>query len=220
MSFDPYQPPQSETQTSAQSRNDGGGLGVGTLAAALLGAAMAAQLIEVAVWITIVDPATFETITNVVRSVGGVVRLAGVVVFLVWIHRIIRNAHAFGVQGLSYSPGAAVGYWFIPLLNVVHGYRVVAEAWRASDPDDAGGGGHRWISRRADNLILHWWLAYMASRIVVVVARYDTRPELWIIGIVVEVVALVLMTLVVRRLDARQRAYARRLLMRSHGSAV
>lgn len=217
MTFDPYQPPHSETQASAQSRN---GVGVGTLAAALLGAAMGAQLIEVAVWLTILDPATFDTITNIVRAFGGVLRLAGVVVFLVWIHRIIRNAHAFGVQGLSYSPGAAVGYWFVPLLNIVHGYRVVAEAWRASDPEDAGYNGHRWISRRADNLVLHWWLAYMASRIVVVVARYDTRPELWIIGVVVEVVAVVLMTLVIRRLDARQRAYARELLVRSHTSVV
>lgn len=218
MTFDPYQPPRSERQDSAQSTNDAGWLNVGTFAAMLLGTAVGAQLIEIGVWLTIGEPTMYVTITSTVGQIAGVVRLAGIAVFLVWIHRVIRNAHAFGVQGLQHSPAAAVGYWFIPLLNLVHGYRVVAEAWRTSDPEDAGNNGHRWMSRRADNLILHWWLAYLASRVVITVARFDTRPAIWITGVAVEVVAVVLMTLVVRRLDARQGAYARRLLTRSRAS--
>ena len=218
--FDPYQPPQSETQASAQSRNDGGGSRVGTLAAALLGAGVGTQLIEVAVWLTVSDPDMFDDVTSTVRTVATVLRLSGIVAFLIWSHRIISNVIGFGVRGLRYTPGAAVGYWFFPGINLVHGYRVVAEAWRASDPEDAGDDSHRWISRRADNLILHWWLAYMASRIVALVGRYDARPALWITGVVVEVVAVVLMAIVIRRLDARQRAYARELLVRSRPSAA
>ena len=175
MTFDPYQSPRSERQ---EAPSGAGWSKVGTLAAALLGAAVGAQLIEIGVWLPLGEPAAFADIVSTVRPIAGVIRVAGIAAFLVWIHRVIRNAHAFGARGLAYSPGAAVGYWFIPLLNLVHGYRVVVEAWRASDPEDAGSEGQRWKSRDADNVILHGWLAYLASRVVIVVARFDARPAI------------------------------------------
>src|SRR5690349_16122694 len=34
--------------------------------------------------------------------------------FLIWVHQTYRNLSALGAQDLTYSPGWAVGYFFIP----------------------------------------------------------------------------------------------------------
>ncbi|MFC1995866.1 DUF4328 domain-containing protein [Chloroflexota bacterium] len=40
------------------------------------------------------------------------------VLFYMWIHRAHRNLPSLGVSGLKYSPGWAVGGFFIPILNL------------------------------------------------------------------------------------------------------
>jgi heme/copper-type cytochrome/quinol oxidase subunit 2 len=59
----------------------------------------------------------------------------GVVVFLVWIHRASKNLHSFGKPKLNYSPGWAVGWFFIPIMSLFKPYQAVAEIAKASKPD-------------------------------------------------------------------------------------
>ena len=47
--------------------------------------------------------------------VGGLVTLAAIVVWLVWQYRARSNLDGLGAVGLRYSPGWAVGWWFIPV---------------------------------------------------------------------------------------------------------
>jgi len=62
------------------------------------------------------------------------VYFATVVAFLMWMHRAHRNLPALGAQNLKYSPGWAVGGWFVPFLNLVRPYQVMGEIWRESKP--------------------------------------------------------------------------------------
>ena len=44
--------------------------------------------------------------------------LATAVVFGIWIVRANKNARALGAKNLSASPGWALGYFFVPILNL------------------------------------------------------------------------------------------------------
>ncbi|HMA36213.1 MAG TPA: DUF4328 domain-containing protein [Chloroflexia bacterium] len=66
---------------------------------------------------------------------GGAVGLAAGVLFLIWIYRAHRNLPALGAACLKYSPGWAVGGFFVPFVSLVLPFRVMAEIWKASQPE-------------------------------------------------------------------------------------
>lgn len=64
--------------------------------------------------------------------------IAAVVTFARWEHRAARNARRLD-ETCSFTPGWAVGWWFIPVLNLVLPYRVMRELWRASGRGEPAG---------------------------------------------------------------------------------
>lgn len=58
--------------------------------------------------------------------------------YLIWMHRAHGNLPALGATKLQYSPGWAVGGWFVPFLNLVRPYQVTQEIWKYSQPDEPG----------------------------------------------------------------------------------
>ena len=65
-----------------------------------------------------------------------IIYLATVVFFLIWLYRAYNNLRAFSGRSLNYSPGWAVGSFFIPFANLVIPYRAVKEVWQKSGPPD------------------------------------------------------------------------------------
>jgi hypothetical protein len=63
-----------------------------------------------------------------------VLQLVTVIAFLVWFHRSHRNLSALGNERLKYTPGWAVGGFFVPFLNLVRPLQVMREIWHGSDP--------------------------------------------------------------------------------------
>ena len=65
--------------------------------------------------------------------------IATVIFFCVWLYRAYDNLRAFNTWSrLEYSPGWAVGSFFVPFVNLVIPYRAVREVWQKSGlPDDA-----------------------------------------------------------------------------------
>jgi hypothetical protein len=77
------------------------------------------------------------------------------IIFLKWIYRSYKNIQGFGAQGLRFSPGWAVGYYFIPILSLIRPVQVMSEIWRASDdPRD-------WSKRPGSWLIASWWTLFL-----------------------------------------------------------
>ena len=70
-----------------------------------------------------------------------VVFIVAVVLFLRWLHLCYRNLLELGTKGLRFTPGWAVGYWFVPILNVVKPKQALDDLWRATDVrvDDLSG---------------------------------------------------------------------------------
>ena len=62
---------------------------------------------------------------------------ATIVVFLMWLYRASSNLRAFNPWSRTeYSPGWAVGWFFIPFGNLFMPYRAIKEVWQKSGPPD------------------------------------------------------------------------------------
>lgn len=93
------------------------------------------------------------------------VYLVTIVTFLIWLHCSYKNLLAFGANGLKASPGWAVGYWFIPILNLFKPLFIVNEVWNNSDYRQ--GGTHRISYSNTSSPKLHtsWWFAWIVSNV-------------------------------------------------------
>jgi len=112
-----------------------------------------------------------DAISRVVAflSIGFVVTTA--IAFLIWQFKSVRNLPALGISDGKFSPEWSVGAWFIPLLNLVHGYLIMAKLWRTSSigPDRA------WKSAPVSRLIPIWWLTCLASGLFAFLSPYPSQ---------------------------------------------
>jgi hypothetical protein len=108
------------------------------------------------------------TVTALMSLVLGVVLLivylVVVIFWLMWVHRTYRNLPALGAVGLNYTPGWAVGYHFIPILNLFRPLQVMRETWRASDVRYSRG--TDWQVLNVPALLGWWWAMHLISAIV------------------------------------------------------
>jgi len=86
--------------------------------------------------------------------IATVVVLAAGVVWLFWQHRAQKNLQLLGAR-TKYSPGWAVGWWFVPVANIWMPYQTMRELYATSLPNPDGS--------RASNtpVIGWWWVAYL-----------------------------------------------------------
>lgn len=88
-----------------------------------------------------------------------VVFLLTAIVFSTWINRAHHNVRGFGAEAMTITPGWAVGYFFIPILNLFRPYKAMSELWRASQsPGD-------WISN-STGLVPLWWTLWILNLIL------------------------------------------------------
>ena len=79
-------------------------------------------------------PVTYIVI-GLVAILEILLRILTIIFFLIWLHRAYKNLPALGAKNLEFSPGWAVGWWFIPFANLVKPYQIMSELWNASDSD-------------------------------------------------------------------------------------
>ncbi|MEV7727930.1 DUF4328 domain-containing protein [Streptomyces sp. NPDC087917] len=138
-------------------------------------------------------------------------RLATMVVFIIWFHRVRSNGQVFRPDGFTQSTGWAIGGWFVPIAQFFFPYRTARETWEASiqlAPD----GSYRRVSNAP---VTAWWLMFVAMMLIdrafgSLYERAETAEEIGgasALGAVSDlsaVVAAVLAFLFVRRLTALQ----------------
>jgi uncharacterized protein DUF4328 len=89
-------------------------------------------------------------------AVDGLVFVAAVVVWCIWQHHAQANAIELSGGGLRFTPGWAVGWWFIPIANLWKPFQAVRELWKASH-----GGGWQTVATWA--LLGWWWATWIAG---------------------------------------------------------
>lgn len=151
------------------------------------------------------------------------VYIATIVAWLLWQHRAHSNLRPLGAGWLEFSPGWAVGYFFIPFVNLVRPYQVVRELWRESQPADAGGGiaGLSFTVATGAPLVGWWWGFWLASNVLAnVYGRLADAPNMQmpaaLVGLIshsVSIVAAALAILLVRTIDRMQTERSRQLAL-------
>lgn len=69
---------------------------------------------------------------------ASIVELVTAVLVLRWFYRANKNLHARSVPGLDFTPGWAVGWFFVPVINLWKPYQVMRELfWASSDYSSA-----------------------------------------------------------------------------------
>lgn len=95
---------------------------------------------------------TRERIIMVIRLM---VYFVTVIFFSCWTYRVAWNVRALGARRLSFTPGWAVGYYFIPILWLWKPYLAMKEIWKASvDPE-------HWRSKRTAPIVSWWWTLWI-----------------------------------------------------------
>ena len=64
------------------------------------------------------------------------------------------------MTGLRFTPGWAVGWWFVPFANLVKPFQTMRELWKAS------GGEEDWGHSRTWSLIGWWWAAWLTAGVL------------------------------------------------------
>jgi Domain of unknown function (DUF4328) len=97
------------------------------------------------------------------QRIIGILQLALIVItatiFLRWIYRANKNARALGAAGMQFTPGWAVGWYFIPFMNLWVPYQAVKEIWKVSaNPAD-------WLNAPRGAILPWWWFCFIVSGI-------------------------------------------------------
>ena len=103
---------------------------------------------------------------RLVEVLGMVLFIATAVVMFKWIYRSNHNARQLGAQGMRFTPGWAVGWFFVPVMQLWKPFQVVKEVFQASqnpaDPKAVGTG----------RLLPFWWGVLVLDKFVGGAAHY------------------------------------------------
>ena len=92
------------------------------------------------------------------------------ILFLRWVHLSYRNLRELRTGHLRFTPGWAVGYWFVPVLNVWRSKQILDDVWRATDAR-ADESPESWRSLPSGGLVWAWWVLLVLSSLLNIYAR-------------------------------------------------
>ncbi|MBW3595542.1 MAG: DUF4328 domain-containing protein [Actinobacteria bacterium] len=146
------------------------------------------------------------------------------IIFLVWFRRAYRNLPALGARNLRFTPGWAVGAWFVPILGYWRPAQIACDVWKASDPEMHEAVDTPWKVRPVSALVGWWWALWIisnfTSNVPFIAMGQNETPTTgdlmsfargWIFAEIVWGAASILTILFVARVTARQEERARRL---------
>lgn len=82
--------------------------------------------------------------------------------FLMWVYRAYSNLQGLG-HDTQWSPGMAVGYFFIPIFNLFRPYQAVKEIWENSFPQKNSG---IYIEKTSSGIVGVWWALMIFANIM------------------------------------------------------
>jgi uncharacterized protein DUF4328 len=159
------------------------------------------------------DPLTQQEVQRADDFVGGVAGidamlfLATAITWLVWQHHGQANLERAGAAGLRFTPGWAVGWWFVPFANFVKGFQSIRELRLASERPSG------WVHDRTPPILGWWWAFWLLSAISIgwwntstTAASLRTSDRVELYSSVFEIVAAVLAIRIVRAItDSQER---------------
>jgi hypothetical protein len=109
---------------------------------------------------------SFEAMAFLAGIAQLVVYVGTIIAFCMWIYQAHKNLRDLDVRRLNFSPGWAVGWFFIPFMNLFKPYQVAQEIWKASDPHVPAHDPHAWKEAPRSGLIGLWWACWLVGNII------------------------------------------------------
>ncbi len=132
---------------------------MGTVVLVLVSNIMQMNLIN-ALTINMTEAQSNDQRQRIVGLINVAVSVLTYITFLVWVYRANFNSHGFGARDMKFSPAGAVGFYFIPILNLVWPYRAMSEIWKISR-NPAG-----WQNQPGSSLLGWWWAMFIIAAIL------------------------------------------------------
>jgi Domain of unknown function (DUF4328) len=145
------------------------------------------------------------------------------IIFIAWFYRSYKNLRPLGVDRTRYSPGWAIGSWFIPLANLWIPKQIANDIWRGTEPTD----NPRIIMSPQDPIpafLTFWWISWIVIGVLNfrISFSFETSDpptldslqrdsQIQLANIAVWALAALLAMKVVRDITARQEERAARL---------
>jgi hypothetical protein len=95
--------------------------------------------------------------------------VASAIAVMVWFKGAYDNAQPLGASGLRYTPGWAIGAWFIPVGNMFIPKQIADDIWRSSDPALPADAGAHWKFKPVATVLHVWWTAWVVRWVLTVV---------------------------------------------------
>lgn len=141
--------------------------------------------------------------------------IIAIIAFLCWLYRAHSNLTYLKPTHLEFTPGWAVGWWFVPFLNLFKPFQVVREVWWESDPDVPEGSSFLSASlHSAPAYMGFWWVFWIISNVMENIASRVYDPDslqglqtfglLAILSGITGIIAAALAIMVVRDITTRQ----------------
>ncbi len=131
---------------------------------AIIGTLVAFSSFELAEALGIITTFTMSETMLILFSIVGVAQtlayIVSVVLVAMWIHRAHANLHDRGYEGLAFTPGWAVGWYFIPFANLVMPFKAMRELWHATF-----GTADRYDAPAPTDITL-WWTFWIVGNII------------------------------------------------------
>jgi hypothetical protein len=88
------------------------------------------------------------------------VALLAAILWLAWLYGAYANLRALGCGKTRQTPGRAIGFWFMPVIDVIWPYQMVKELWLRSATANAE---EELAPARSPALVGAWWMAFLAG---------------------------------------------------------
>ncbi|HLR54835.1 MAG TPA: DUF4328 domain-containing protein [Pseudogracilibacillus sp.] len=107
--------------------------------------------------------AVLVAVYALLNLVWSVIRIVFIVFFFIWLYRAYAHLQEQHVTGLAHTPRWAIGWYFIPVMNLYKPFSVMRELTLASfhavsNPD-------HWKLKKAPAYIIVWWLLFLGGNI-------------------------------------------------------
>ncbi|MGD9581766.1 MAG: DUF4328 domain-containing protein [Vampirovibrionia bacterium] len=104
-------------------------------------------------------PIFYEALMSVIDGFQSMIFLLGGIIFLIWTYKACSNARILSEDTMKYSPGWAVGWYFVPIYSLWKPYLAMKEIWIES---------HKGVNKPINKTYLLgiWWTLWISSNIL------------------------------------------------------
>lgn len=117
-----------------------------------------------------------EEVSDSLLSLFAVAAFVALVLAIIWWYQAMQAIGRVAVAGRSWTPGWAIGGWFIPIANLIIPKLVLDEIDRVSAAAEEGS--TEWKQRRTLPLAHIWWVVFVIGGVVLAIGTTITADQL------------------------------------------